>query len=546
MPDLGTQLRDYMDHIVERADTGALPIRLEHNEKLPPGRTPRPGWVIAIAAAIIVLLLIGGSNALFNALRSTPPADDDLPTTTAEVPDEQDATTTTTQVVAAPTTVDQVTVDVSASVVEGLGTLRWERVAGDETTVPQGVEADSAGGYVFHEGTKVWRSDDAVSWTSAEVAPQFADYRWVWFKDGWAIGSDEDEGHLYEAVGDDWVAVDLPDPQFPETSGVHWQNWVAIPIASGEGRLIDGTISGLVSWGEEYGMFEVECGEPEPCEMEPWAEWDPPSETFRILEPNRGASLAVLSFEVAGETVSFIDTVTGDVVHTVTGTPELPAARLLEGMQRGEGLVLGGGWVSVADGPWQWTDFPWQSHARPLAVQDGFVAYEFVYDWLNQPEAPLVSATTWKSADGIEWTDHGEPSFAGSTAEHMWVAATGEGVRATVVTGYDQSTGMELADVWESTDGLVWEAVDSPFPSWSEEFETDFGHVVTAMPQSTHLFWVSTDGSNWHEVLGPPGSHEPAGAGFAAAGAAGDILWTAVGENTGSRSLWIGRFEPEE
>ena len=63
------------------------------------------------------------------------------------------------------------------------------------------------------------------------------------------------------------------------------------------------------------------------------------------------------------------------------------------------------------------------------------------------------------------------------------------------------------------------------------------------MPQSTHMFWVSTDGSTWHEVLGPPGSHEPMGAGYSGAGAAGDILWVSTGENSGSRRLWIGEFE---
>jgi hypothetical protein len=67
--------------------------------------------------------------------------------------------------------------------------------------------------------------------------------------------------------------------------------------------------------------------------------------------------------------------------------------------------------------------------------------------------------------------------------------------------------------------------------------------VATAMPQSTRIFWVSTDVATWHEVVGPPGSHETMGAGYSGAGAAGEILWVSVGEESGSRRLWLGRFE---
>jgi hypothetical protein len=545
MNNLGTQLHDFMEHVVERADVDALPVRLDSEEtRSTATKAPRPGWVIAVATAITVLLLVGGSNALFNAYRSTPPGDEDAPTT-AETPAEEEITTTT-EVVVAPTTIGQVTVDVASSVVAGLGTLKWERVTGDVTTIPQNIDAHPDGGFVAYEGTKIWRSDDALTWTATEVAPQFVDYQWVWVKDGWAIGSTEDSEHLYEAVGDEWVRVELPDPPFPQTPGVKWPAGIGIPKTVGDVSLIDGTTSGWVSWGEVYGTFEVPCGEPEPCEMDPWTEWDPPSTTLRVMHPENGATLAVLTAAIEGDSITFVDTGSDEIVHTVTGTEDWPAERIVQNLQRGEGLVFAGGWVSEDGGPWVWSNFPFQSQSRLLVVPDGgFAVYDIVYDWMNQPESPIVSATVWMSDGGMEWTDHGEPAFLDAAAEHMWVDEVGQRVRATVITGYNDTTGMEEFDAWESTDGLRWEPVDSPFSSWSQEFETDFGLVTTAMPQSVHMFWVSTDGANWHEVLGPPGSHEPAGAGYAAAGAAGEILWTAVGEDSGSRSLWIGRFEPE-
>ncbi|MCP5119744.1 MAG: hypothetical protein GY953_53785 [bacterium] len=126
----------------------------------------------------------------------------------------------------------------------------------------------------------------------------------------------------------------------------------------------------------------------------------------------------------------------------------------------------------------------------------------------------------------------------------MRVTQSGAGLRAVIITGYNGNTGEETARHWLSTDGLNWEPNESVFPPWSSEHETDFGLVVSAMPQSRHQFWVSTDGATWHEVEGPPGSHEPAGAGYASAGAAGSVLYTSVGEDSGHRVLWIGRFEP--
>jgi len=123
--------------------------------------------------------------------------------------------------------------------------------------------------------------------------------------------------------------------------------------------------------------------------------------------------------------------------------------------------------------------------------------------------------------------------------------------------------------VWRSSDGLIWErdaaaripdesegvapgATDGgvggslpefPFPDLGEIFGTNFGWVATGMPESEHVFAISTDGESWEEVLGPPGSHHPSGGGSSAAGAVGDLLFVSIGENTGSRTLWIATFQ---
>ena len=123
--------------------------------------------------------------------------------------------------------------------------------------------------------------------------------------------------------------------------------------------------------------------------------------------------------------------------------------------------------------------------------------------------------------------------------------------------------------VWRSADGFTWERdltatapdpadrvvpgepvgtggrslPEALFPDGGRIFETDFGWVATAMPHTRHVIAVSTDGESWEEVAAPPGSHEPSGAGYSAAGAAGDLIWVLVVEESGPRTLWVGKFE---
>jgi len=545
--DLKDQIRDYFEHNVERFDVESLPEMLHGADNTNDTRhgvgsaAPlRRGWLIAAAAAVAVLLVLGGSTLLFGAFRTSAPVTG-TPTTTQGV-----VTTTTLEVLVAPTTVEQVTIDVAVSVVPGLGRLTWQRVDGDENTIPTNMQAGPDGGYVSYEGSKVWRSDDGITWIVAESAPEFEGYESVQFKDDWAIGWNRGTSQLFERNGDSWLPVQLDTASLPQVSGITWNQGIRFPTESGGVTVIDGSSWGRISWGDVYGTFEVDCGEPEPCEEEPYGMWDAPSETFRVDNPRTGSPLGVLSMVVDGQTISFIDTSSGETVHTITGSADYPADIVADQLRRGAGLGYQGGWISNGDSEQAWTVFPWDSADGVLVVPDGgFAAYEFVYDWEGNPEAPLVRSTVWTSSDGRNWVSNGQPPFSDASADYIGVRGGMTQLKASVITGYDESTGREFADTWVSTDGVTWRQVESVFPPFVEEQKTEFGWVASDAAEGFE-FWVSTDGATWYEVEGPGGSSVPdgQGSGYGGSGAAGSILYGAVGNDNGPRTLWIGTFEP--
>ncbi len=554
MDDLRTQLSDYFEHHIEPFDVDVLPEML-HSAPLVPHGTPPvdeiqvaapvrrwKGWQVAAVTAFGVVLLLGGigMGALF--ARSTTPVAD-TPTTTIEA-----LSTTTVTIIVAPTTIGQITIDVASSIVPGLGTLKWERIDGDESTLPaHGIQADGDGGYISYEDGKVWRSPDGVTWTVGEAEGVFAGYEWSRIEGEWAQAGNRDTSILFYKDGDTWVPVDMEPAALPDTDGIAWNAWSGFPVESNGITLVDADIYGRIAWGDVYGTFEIDCGEPEPCEEAPWGRWDEPSETMRIENPTNGSMLGVLAIEINGDTLNFVDTTSGETVHAVSAASAFSLERIVEGItNEGRGLTYGAGWILTPADEFVWIEFPWDQVDGFVAVpQGGFAAFEFTYDWENQ-ENPLVAATTWLTVNGLDWTDEGSPPFVDvdGRIDHVGIRETGGQISATVITGQDNATGRETFDAWVSTDGVNWTQIESVFAPWSNRIETDFGAVVTDMPQNVHLFWVTTDGETWHEVEGPPGSHEPAGAGYSGAGAAGSILFASVGTDGGPRVLWIGRFEP--
>jgi hypothetical protein len=191
---------------------------------------------------------------------------------------------------------------------------------------------------------------------------------------------------------------------------------------------------------------------------------------------------------------------------------------------------------------------PWESTAGILVVPTGgFAAYEFAYDWQSGP--PFLGAVAWTSTNGVDWVDHGEPSFVVrrrlmASRLYIGVSSGDTQLKASVTTGYDAVTGRESGDTWVSTDGLTWSQIEVESPLFINEQRTDFGWVASDAGMGFR-FWVSTDGATWFEVAGPGGSAEPngPGGGYEGSGAARSILFGAVGNDVGKRTLWIGTFE---
>lgn len=549
MPDLRDQLRTYLDETsdpVTPDDVYERPIgsaNVRPLSRMPaPSRIPT-GVLVAVAAGVAVLLVVA-LPLLTNRGGGDAPADEGAVTSTV-------APTTTTPIVveSTPTTIQQLTVDVTSSIVPGLGTLTWMRIDGDETSLPQTISEFEDGQFVAYDAGGRWTSPDAVTWTLDDSAP-FGDYRWFHEVDGWAIGSTGADSQLLRRDGDGWIPVAFPPAPVPGVTGLTWNEFPAIPMESDGVILAPVWTHGQVDWGDAYGMFEVDCGQVDPCVVQPYSLWDTNDESLQITNPGNGETLARVDIVPDGETIRFVDEETGDVVHEVTGTAGYPAERIVDQLRgNGSGLSDPGGFVSTDGGDtWAHVEFPWRIDAEVMVLPDGgFGAFGFDYRWENESK-PLAAANVWTSADGRTWSDRGEPGFTWAAAQSVNVRTLDDRLLATVVTGYDDSTGLPQTVTYVSTNGIAWAVADVPFPSWFDENEASYGIVVSSMPQSRYEFWVSTDGGTvWHEVEGPPGSHEPtwAGGAYSAGGAVGDIMYVSFGvDPAGERTLWIGRFVP--
>lgn len=528
MHDVKDQIRDYFEQNVERFDLESLPEKLQGANETGHGAVSaspmRGGWLIAGAAAVAVLAVLGGSSLLVGAFRTSAPA-----------------TGTPT-----PTTVEQTT-DIAASAIPGLGTLTWQRVDGDESTIPINFQADPNGGYISYEGSKVWRSQDAVSWTVLEEASEFAAYPSVTFEDGWAVGwSYGASSQLFEHDGESWVPVLLEAATVPLTSGITWNQGVRFPAESGDVTVIDGSSEGQISWADVYGMFEevVYCAQVEPCYLPPYGQWDVSAGTYRVGNPITGSTLGVLSMVVEEQTISFLDADSGETVYTVTASADYSTDAIAERLRRGSGLSYQGGWVAVGDSEPQWTAFPWENFANLVAVPEGgFAAYEFVYDRDENRSDSIVRSTVWTSIDGLNWVSNGELPFSDAGVESISVREGPTQLQAFVTTGDNPNTGMPLGDSWISTDGLNWLQDESAFAPHVTEQKTDFGWVAVDA-EDVLQFWVSTDGSTWFDVENPEGSASPNLDVNGEAGAARAILYAARFYEAGPRTLWIGTFEP--
>lgn len=166
--------------------------------------------------------------------------------------------------------------------------------------------------------------------------------------------------------------------------------------------------------------------------------------------------------------------------------------------------------TSTSLGTFRWTRISGDAETLPVGNievdlnGDGYVVHD------------LDDGSVWRSSDGFVWVLD-DTSSQRDPAD--WVAP------------------------WVSDDGDGWSLPESLFPDGALIFEVDFGWVATEMPQSRHVFAISTDGESWEEVLGPPGPHTPSGEGVGSAGAVGNLLFVSVGEESGARTLWVGTLQ---
>ena len=497
--------------------------------------------MVGVAVTVPVLLLSG--------------TDDPAPATVAASTDLRQAATTETTETPTTTTVAP-SVDPQAPEVEqtdldasetSFGTLRWTRISGDADSVPgASIRQGPDGSYLSTEGTRRWMSADGLTWSS-EPVEGFGGARDVWFQDDWAFAwSFEGAGlsgpprmsRVFQREEAGWTEVELPEPPLPEIEGIVWSVGLFTPVEKLGTTIIQASAHGEIPWGDHYGVTSFPCGA-NTCELGPhgWIEHD---DLWTIVPASGGFPIATVAMTVTPDGIEFVDTETEELVHVIKANGSMSAQDIADKLTD-HTMSVTGVYVTEEDGSFEFHETPFNAEFGHLfAVRDGgFAALE-----VQHQELGSIEATTWTSDDAITWTNRGTPPLLDTTAEWIHIEHHDDKVVANVILDSGSASGEETFETFETTDGLDWMAIEpSPFPLFTEFHDTSFGRVATALPQSRYRFWLSDDSENWEEVEGPPGPHEPDGAGMTAAGAAGDILWLLVSNDSGSRTLWIGSFD---
>lgn len=161
-------------------------------------------------------------------------------------------------------------------------------------------------------------------------------------------------------------------------------------------------------------------------------------------------------------------------------------------------------------------------------------------------------AAVWYSEDGISWTQVSDGDLGGQGAQHMnAVTAGGPGF---VAVGYDWTADsdpeghLDAAAVWTSVDGIAWDRVPAEpgvldadgFPAMNDVIKTGFGLIAVGRRSSGVQpdiagVWTSTDGTVWEPVK--PDSDVFARASINAVAVLGSRLVAVGGEgSTGERT----------
>ena len=476
-----------------------------------PRRQPRPGWLFAVTAGIVVLMTFGLVAWWLGVDNMGDPAD-------------------------------------SLPVGEPIE-IQWTEVTGSSGSLPSGsIDFDpGGGGYVSYSDGYLWRSENGLVWARETGATGIDGYDHIELFGDWARASRADttldgETVLFESVGSSWVPLALPAPSFPDIKGLTWSAKPLERVVSEETTLITGVIRGWVPWADIYGTSSYECQLSEPCISGPWAQWDPLSRVFELRFPSNegdqgfGPAVATLEAAIAGSEIRFIDTTSGQLVHTITTDDAGRAHLILDQLEWGDPAGFSTGWVRSGPGrAFELVSSPWPPDSEVFSTPvGGFAAYS-----LNtNPEAPHQPGV-WTSQDGVGWVDHGAPGLNEGTSAVTAIYRAGGRLVAEVT-----EQGSLNAALYFSSDGLRWEHRSSTFGTYFLK-EANFGLV--AIPMGDPWFAVSRDdGVTWQEIDLPTGIAKEMTAGFppltsAGGGAAGDFLFFHVTHEDDRRSLWVGR-----
>lgn len=426
------------------------------------------------------------------------------------------------------------------------GTLSWTRISGDSETVPSSrITQSSDGRYLATEGNRRWHSQDGISWANERI-DGLGDVKDSWIEDDWAVAWSYDSGtafapamtRLFRFDDEGWTEVELPIPPLPDIDGISWSIGVDLPIESDGVTVAQASAFAEIPWGDHYGVSELPCGANR-CERGPFSHMEQDG-VWTLVPASGGSALATVAMTVTSNAVEFHDTATDELVHVIEATEVWSAQQIADALASGS-MRVNGVFVDSKEEAFAFHETPFEAQFNQMfAVADGgFAAIETL-----EQDFGKIDARIWTSEDAVAWEERGVPAFLQEGARWIDVDTRNGDVVARMILDHGSASGEEAFESFVTTNGVEWTAAPpSQFPLFTRFHDANFGRVAIAMPQSSHQIWVSIDGDNWEQVEGPPGPHSPDGGGMSDAGAAGDILWVLVVENSGPRTLWIGTFE---
>lgn len=507
MKTLERQIADY-SALVEESN-GPISVSELATQTATPRSKRAPGFVWLAAAALAVVLLIGLIPFVFQSGEAPPATEPPAVTVppTVTVPEAVEPT------------------EVSFSFV-------WTEIEGPTGSLPPSgftwsetdgyVGIDNGGGLNQPTDPGVeyrWTSPDGISWEQETRAVSES-----------ALGVFA--GDL-EALAD-LLSVLVPDPGDMILDAVPTFG----PIKSTEGAIIQPIHLRLtVPWHEIYAW-----GGNEPEWNEDLVTWDPGSETITVKRNDRSTA-AVLAIEQNDESARLIDLATNEVIGVLHGSEALPVEHLTTAAMHGQ-LRLGA-YLHSEDGeewtfhlsPWPEEDFYWGMPINP-SPSGGFTA--------NVKNETDSSTSTWRSSDGITWTEVGRLTFLDSIASYIDVNVYpfANRLRADVLISEDAGDGYGETVSWESANGIDWAPAKEAFGDAPhvETSKTNFGWVAsTWLYEGGYALWVSPDGTDWTPIEVPEEANQLRD-GLPWAGGAGEIIYVSHTDDEAT-TLWVGHLD---